>query len=390
MQLAEDQAHRRHLRGEPQLRQPLRRLGGRQRPRRTRRRRTRRRSTRTATPYTLPAAERREPHVAAARRAPARDDRRRRSRATSRTRRSRSTTSSRRPTTTCPPPAQAFASPNGVLNGHRAAGRLHARPRARVLPGAVPARTAASRTATSTGSDAVGLTMGYYDTKSLPIYKYLHAAGASALRDRRRLLPGGVRRLVPEPPVADRRGDADVPERAGDTSTRSSTRTACPCELPALHADRAGAARRRSRVRLPVAGRPNRACGDYAVNTMQPPYQPFGAFGAKLPLQTDADDRRPADREGRRLGVVRGRLVERRRRRRTGRAGRTAPGRAAPTRTSIRRLDVPELPGRAVPVPPSAVQLLRELRARHARPRAPEGRGRVHRSARQRRRRRAS
>jgi phospholipase C len=32
---------------------------------------------------------------------------------------------------------------------------------------------------------------------------------------------------------------------------------------------------------------PNRACGDYAVNTMQPSQQPFGTFGAKLPLQTN-------------------------------------------------------------------------------------------------------
>ena len=28
-----------------------------------------------------------------------------------------------------------------------------------------------------TGSDAVGLTMGNYDTKALPIYKYLHQHG---------------------------------------------------------------------------------------------------------------------------------------------------------------------------------------------------------------------
>ena len=29
-----------------------------------------------------------------------------------------------------------------------------------------------------TGSDAVGLTMGYYDTTQLPIWQYLHSAGA--------------------------------------------------------------------------------------------------------------------------------------------------------------------------------------------------------------------
>src|SRR3954451_6756677 len=31
----------------------------------------------------------------------------------------------------------------------------------------------------STGSDAAGLTQGYYDTRQLPIYQYLHAAGAA-------------------------------------------------------------------------------------------------------------------------------------------------------------------------------------------------------------------
>ena len=29
-----------------------------------------------------------------------------------------------------------------------------------------------------TGSDSVGMTMGYYDTTQLPIYKYLHGKGA--------------------------------------------------------------------------------------------------------------------------------------------------------------------------------------------------------------------
>ena len=59
----------------------------------------------------------------------------------------------------------------------------------------------------------------------------------------------------------------------------------------------------------------------------------------QLPAQTNADDRRPADGGGRRLGVVLGRLVERERRHRTARAGRTARPRrrrrpAAATRTS--------------------------------------------------------
>src|SRR5258707_9342893 len=32
---------------------------------------------------------------------------------------------------------------------------------------------------------------------------------------------------------------------------------------------------------------PGLACGDYAVNTTQPAYQPSGAFGAKIPAQTN-------------------------------------------------------------------------------------------------------
>ena len=56
-----------------------------------------------------------------------------------------------------------------------------------------------------TGSDAVGLTQGTYDTKQLPIYRYLHSQARTALRDRRPLLPGRLRRVVPQPPVPDRR-----------------------------------------------------------------------------------------------------------------------------------------------------------------------------------------
>ena len=33
-----------------------------------------------------------------------------------------------------------------------------------------------------TGSDAVGLTMGHYDTRELPIYEYLHARHLRAMR----------------------------------------------------------------------------------------------------------------------------------------------------------------------------------------------------------------
>ena len=51
--------------------------------------------------------------------------------------------------TTCPPPHKEFVPRTERLGeGTGTAGRLHPRPGARVLPGAVPARTAGSRTAT--------------------------------------------------------------------------------------------------------------------------------------------------------------------------------------------------------------------------------------------------
>ena len=137
----EGQAHRRHLRGEPQLRQPLRRLGGRERARERRRRRTRRRSIRPArrTPASCRTTSNltSPPQPADVHR---HDDRHvvheplpnapftiddyikptRHDVPADRTRRSRS--------------------PNGFTKGTGLAGRLHPRHRARVLPGAVPAQ----------------------------------------------------------------------------------------------------------------------------------------------------------------------------------------------------------------------------------------------------------
>ena len=91
-------------------------------------------------PLQLPDAERRQPRRRR-RCAPTCIDTTaaRRSRATSRTRRSRSTTTSRPSDTTCPPPG-VVRRPTACSTGTGRARRLHARPRAPLLPGAVPAR----------------------------------------------------------------------------------------------------------------------------------------------------------------------------------------------------------------------------------------------------------
>ena len=106
----------------------------------------------------------------------------------------------------------------------------------------------------------------------------------------------------------------------------------------------------------------------YAVNTMQPPYQPSGVKPAPggdpayadpskastLPPQTRADDRRSPHRQGDKLGLVRRRL----RHRALGGEGRAQS---------------------EFPVSPSAVQLFRRFRARNACARGSPARRRIER-----------
>ena len=180
----------------------------------------------------VPAAERRQPDVAAAQRARATTTTATtRSTATSPTTRSRSTTPGRIPMTakTCPAPG-VFAAQRRA-GSHRPARRLHARPRAPLLPGAVPAQRRQAESLHDRqrrGRPDAGRTTTRAPCRSTGTC----TAGATRLRDRRRLLPGGLRRLVPQPPVAHRRGDADVAgppttPAAPTTCTRSSTPTGC-------------------------------------------------------------------------------------------------------------------------------------------------------------------
>ena len=101
-----------------------------------------------------------------------------------------------------------------------------------------------------TGSDAVGLTMGYYDTTRAADLQVPAPPRPPGLRDRRRLLPGRVRRLVPQPPVADRGGDADLVRDALERRRRrrpalGGRRQRDADQLPALHRRRPA---RRSRT----------------------------------------------------------------------------------------------------------------------------------------------
>jgi len=149
-----------------------------------------------------------------------------------------------------------------------------------------------------TGSDAMGLAMGVYDTTALPIYKYLHAKGhpdyaiaddffqaafgGSFLQHQWLIAaaspvdptgaPGGVNET--RHPVLDANG---MPSNEPlYTSTITPTPIPPDRELTATCAQVATLA-------APLDGL---ACGNYGVNTMQPAYFPSGTFGAVLPPQT--------------------------------------------------------------------------------------------------------
>ncbi len=138
-----------------------------------------------------------------------------------------------------------------------------------------------------TGSDAVGLSMGYYDTTKLPIYAYLHNDGAPhyAIADdlfqsafggsflNHQWLIAAASPVWPGAPDAQHSVlDANGFPNAGyplyhPATPVSDQRVTQACGLTTT-----------------VAGF---ACGDYAVNTIQPAYQPFRG-SPQLPAQRGA------------------------------------------------------------------------------------------------------
>src|SRR5437868_6497159 len=136
-----------------------------------------------------------------------------------------------------------------------------------------------------TGSDAVGLAMGYYDTTALPIYTYLHSDGHphyAIADDFFQSAFGGSflnhQWLIAAASPTYQDGPSDqhaVLDTNGMTNTYPLyTKTNTTAHDGAL---------------TQVCGAtafPGRACGDFAVNTIQPTYQPTSSNPLKLPPQT--------------------------------------------------------------------------------------------------------
>ncbi len=196
--------------------------------------------------------------------------------------------------TTCPRPNQEFSFGNGIANGavNPATAATYG------LPGGCTRDLVhkfyqeqyqldgGAQDRYVTGSDSVGTAMGYYDTTALPIYRYLHAKGAPryVIADQffqaafggsylnHQYLIGAQPLLWPNAPA----GQHAVLDASG-----------IPHAYPLLKPSGAvvdGAVTQVCGQSSTIAGL---ACGDWAVNTLQPPWEPQGSFGAAEPATDD-------------------------------------------------------------------------------------------------------
>ncbi len=143
-----------------------------------------------------------------------------------------------------------------------------------------------------TGSDAVGLTMGVYDTTTLPIYQYLHGRGAPnyVVADHFFQSAFGGSFLNHQYLVAAR---APIDTSAGAGGPDAQLHSIVDANgfpnggYPLYTPTPAGVTVKDAQLTQACPSAvPNLACGDYAVNTIQPSNPPFGG-GARPPLIDD-------------------------------------------------------------------------------------------------------
>jgi phospholipase C len=135
-----------------------------------------------------------------------------------------------------------------------------------------------------TGSDAVGLTQGQYATKSLPIYSYLHSKGAPkyVLADHFFQASFGGSFLNHQFLIAAR-APLDTSAGAGGAKNSVLDGNGMPTSYPQYKATGSVVdGQLTQKCADPAANDPVMACGNYAVNTVQPTVQPKGS-GATIP-----------------------------------------------------------------------------------------------------------
>jgi phospholipase C len=131
------------------------------------------------------------------------------------------------------------------------------------------------------GSDAQGLTMGYYDTTKLPIYQYLHASGHPNYAIADDFFQGAFggsflnhQWLIA---AATPTYNGTVPPNLRTTLDANGMATGTPFYVPVTNvADGA--------VTANCPAPHGLACGNYAINTIQPAYAPHSTSAALPPL----------------------------------------------------------------------------------------------------------
>ena len=184
--------------------------------------------------------------------------------------------------TTCPIPTELFAHPFGVLNGQGVPGGC-TRDLVHRFYQEQYQLNGGQQNRYVTGSDSAGMTMGYYDTTQLPIYKYLHtrkapnyvvldqffqaAFGGSFLNHQYLVAAAAPTFAAGSHSVLDANGFPNATYPLYTTTGVTDGADTQACGLPTT-----------------IAGL---ACGDFAVNTVQPPFQPTSPFGAKMDTLVD-------------------------------------------------------------------------------------------------------
>jgi acid phosphatase len=179
--------------------------------------------------------------------------------------------------TTCPKPVGAFA-PHGFLNGTGLPGGCTADIVHRFYSEQYQINSG-RQNRYALGSDASGLVMGYYDTKKLPIYTYLHSRGAPKYVIADSFFQGAfggsflnhqflVAAAAPVFAGAKADGSSEDLHSVVDANGMATT---TPLYTPLGPAKDAQLTALCSQVGLPAG----LACGDFAVNTTQPFYQPY-------------------------------------------------------------------------------------------------------------------
>ena len=151
----------------------------------------------------------------------------------------------------------------------------------------------------STGSDAAGLTQGYYDTTQLPVYQYLHGQGAPnyVIADNFFQAAFGGSFLNHQYLIAAQAPQWDTAQLAVPAGKNSVLDAAgFPNKTYPLYKPDPSVAYNDGPL-TQACGQPSTvagfACGNYAVNTMQPSWQP-SAFGSNvLPGINDLDPSKP-------------------------------------------------------------------------------------------------